>query len=100
MQHHVRRSTKGKSNDRWSNGYRTTEREKLYFGHQDIDYYFPWIVGPQIYDGCDTNECMENAARIQNGASESWQHVWSDLTGRVEDQTPPFIASGDRTGCR
>lgn len=28
-------------------------RKKLYFDHHDMDYYFSWIMGRQIYDGVE-----------------------------------------------
>jgi hypothetical protein len=71
MHHHERRSIKEESNDYWCNGYRTTERENTVFWPQGMGFYLLWIVGRQIYGGSDTGECMETAARIQNGDAES-----------------------------
>jgi hypothetical protein len=74
--------------------------EKLYFDHKDMDYYLSWIVGRQIYGGSDTGECMETAARIQNGDAESWQRAWIDLAGRVEEQALAARARQDGAATR
>src|SRR5688500_12605027 len=74
--------------------------ETLYFDHRDMDYYLSWIVGRQIYGGSDTNECMETAARIQNGDAESWQRAWIDLAGRVEEQALAARARQDAAATR
>jgi pimeloyl-ACP methyl ester carboxylesterase len=61
-------------------------QEKLYFDHRDMDYYFSWIAGRQIYDGSEIHECLDVASRIVNGDPESWCSVWGRLAERVEAQ--------------
>jgi pimeloyl-ACP methyl ester carboxylesterase len=74
--------------------------EKLFFDHKDMDYYFSWIVGRQIYDGSDRDECLETAARIQNGDAASWQRAWEELAGRVEAQALAAHARQDADAAR
>lgn len=57
-------------------------QEKLYFDHRDMDYYFSWIVGRQLYAGSDMRECLEVASRIVNGDPESWCSAWGRLLAR------------------
>ena len=33
-------------------------QQKLYFDHQDMDYYFAWILGRHIYDGSKVEKCF------------------------------------------
>ncbi len=70
------------TNDQTSFAQRS--REKLYFDHKDMDYYLSWVLGRQIYDGSDAGECFDVAARIVNGAAESWKREWANLAPRVE----------------
>lgn len=75
-------------------------REKLYFDHQDMDYYFSWIRGRQIYDGSEADECLDVAARIVDGDAASWQSAWRTLAERVEGQAQTALSRGDVHGAR
>jgi len=38
--------------------------ERVYFHHKDMDYYFSWILGREIFDGNQPDECFETADRV------------------------------------
>jgi pimeloyl-ACP methyl ester carboxylesterase len=61
-------------------------QKKIYFDHQDMDYYFSWILGREIYDGSDRQECISAAQGIRNADAISWHREWSLLANRVENQ--------------
>ena len=86
------------TNDQTSFAQRS--REKLYFDHKDMDYYLSWVLGRQIYDGSDAGECFDVAARIVNGAAESWKREWANLAPRVEVRAHTALSSGDVAGAR
>ena len=75
-------------------------QEKLYFDHKDMDYYFSWILGRQIYDGSDEGECFDVAARIVDGNAESWKREWVTLAPRVQDRAHTVLSGGDVAGAR
>lgn len=75
-------------------------RKKLHFNHKDVDYYFSWILGRQVYDGADPGECFEAAARIVDGDPESWQREWPKLAERVERQAENALKLGNREQAR
>lgn len=58
--------------------------QKLLFNHKDMDYYLLWILGRQIFDGSDEQECMDTAAKITDGDPLSWQKEWLALAQQVE----------------
>ena len=70
-------------------------QKKLYFEHQDMDYYFSWIVGRQIYDGSESGECFAIASHIVDGDPESWQQAWGRLAQRVEAEAEIALSQGD-----
>lgn len=45
--------------------------KKIHFDHKDMDYYLSWILGREIYDGSDHEECLSTAKRITNADAES-----------------------------
>jgi pimeloyl-ACP methyl ester carboxylesterase len=75
-------------------------QERLYFDHEDMDYYFSWILGREIYDGSQPTECFDTAARIVNGEAASWQRGWANLAPRVEDRAYSALGRGDVAGAR
>jgi hypothetical protein len=75
-------------------------REKLYFDHKDMDYYFSWILGRQVYEGSDPEECYAAAASILDGDAASWQLAWTALAEAVADQAEVRLGAGDREGAR
>jgi pimeloyl-ACP methyl ester carboxylesterase len=75
-------------------------REKLHFEHADMDYYLSWIIGREIYAGSERGECMETAARIQNGNIDSWQREWGALAAQVEAEADAVLKNGDSAAAR
>ncbi len=75
-------------------------QRKLHFDHKDMDYYYSWIVGRQIYSGSNAEECAEVASRIVDGDPESWQKEWVDLAQHVEEQAETAVNAGDLAGAR
>lgn len=71
--------------------------QKLHFDHADMDYYLLWILGRQIYDGSDPDECMDTAARIPNADAQSWEREWLALAERIEAQA---LQAGDTQKAR
>jgi len=70
--------------------------EKVHFDHKDMDYYFSWILGREIYNGSQRDECFETAMRIEDGSPTSWQSGWEWLAATVEDQAQAARAVGSR----
>ena len=70
-------------------------QQKLYFDHKDMDYYFAWIVGRQIYDGSKVEECFDVASRIIDGDRESWQQEWVKLAKHIEKQGSQALDRGN-----
>jgi pimeloyl-ACP methyl ester carboxylesterase len=60
--------------------------KKIHFDHRDMDYYLSWMLGRQIYDGSDREECLSTAARISNADAESWHREWNTLAEKVQDE--------------
>lgn len=74
--------------------------QKLHFNHKDMDFYLAWIIGREIYDGADRDECMDTAVRIKDADSESWYTEWSALAERVEAQAEAALSAGDNETAR
>ena len=75
-------------------------RETVYFQHPDMDYYFSWILGRQIYDGSDRGECLDVASQIVDGDAASWQRAWRTFAEQVEEQARTALRRGDGTSAR
>lgn len=75
-------------------------QEKYYFDHKDMDFYFSWILGREIYDGCDPDECYTVAQRIPDGDVASWQREWPILAAEVEQQVESALNAGDTVVAR
>lgn len=75
-------------------------REKVYFANPDMDYYFSWMLGRQIFDGCQVSECFETASRIRDGDPASWQSEWTQLAKEVEAQARDALNSGESEDAR
>jgi pimeloyl-ACP methyl ester carboxylesterase len=75
-------------------------RRKLYFDHRDMDFYFGWVLGREIYEGSDREECFDVASRIPNGDIPAWRREWLDLAKRVEDRAQAAMLEGDSEGAR
>ena len=70
-------------------------QQKLYFDHQDMDYYFAWILGRHIYDGSKAEECFNVASRIVDGDAESWLQEWLKLAQEIEKQGSQALNRGN-----
>jgi pimeloyl-ACP methyl ester carboxylesterase len=66
-----------------------------HFTHKDMDYYYAWIRGRQIYDGSDPAECAATAAQIVDGDASSWRQAWLRLAHEVAAQAATAQAIGD-----
>ena len=75
-------------------------RQKLRFNHKDMDYYLSWIVGRQIYDGSEAEECFAVVSRIVDGDPASWQTAWSTLAKREEERAETILNNGDLGSAR
>jgi len=73
---------------------------KLYFDHQDMDYYLGWIMGRAIYEGSNPDECLDVAARIRNGDVQSWQREWQQLAEQTEAKAQSALISGSQAAAR
>ncbi|MCA9910504.1 MAG: alpha/beta fold hydrolase, partial [Anaerolineae bacterium] len=86
--------------DSQQTGIAQRSTEKLYFDHKDMDYYLSWIIGREIYDGADREECMATARRITNADAASWQREWRALAERVEAEAQAALDRGDSETAR
>lgn len=59
-------------------------QQKLHFDHKDMDYYYAWIRGREIYGGSQAAECAAAVAQISNGDPVSWQRAWVGLAQRLQ----------------
>jgi pimeloyl-ACP methyl ester carboxylesterase len=75
-------------------------RETLYFAHRDMDYYFAWITGREIYGGSERGECLDAAGKVVDGDAASWGGAWRDLAERVEAQARVARDRGDLAEAR
>ncbi len=67
-------------------------QNKVYFDHADLDYYLTWVMGREIYEGSDANECLTAAQRIGDNTVTQWQRAWLDLAQRLETQAMQIMA--------
>jgi pimeloyl-ACP methyl ester carboxylesterase len=73
---------------------------KLHFDHKDMDYYFAWVLGREVYEGSDRAECFAVAARIPNADVPAWQREWVEQARRVEGLAQAALSEGEREGAR
>ena len=74
--------------------------EKIHFDHKDMDYYLSWILGREIYNGSNREECLATAQRITNADAESWYSAWSALAEQVQREAESALEKGDRAAAR
>lgn len=74
--------------------------ERLHFNHKDMDYYLSWIIGRHVFEGSDRDECMQTAAKIEDGNPARWQQEWEALAIRVEGQAISAFDRGEREMAR
>ncbi|MCC6613020.1 MAG: alpha/beta fold hydrolase [Anaerolineae bacterium] len=86
--------------DSQQTGIAQRSAEKLYFDHKDMDYYLSWIIGREIYDGADRDECMATAARIPNADVASWQREWRALAEQTEAEAAAALDRGELDAAR
>lgn len=75
-------------------------QKKVHFDHKEMDYYFSWILGREIYEGADEGECLEAASRISDGDAVSWGQVFRDLADSVKTQAQAAEKEGDLEAAR
>lgn len=75
-------------------------QRRIYFDHKDMDYYFAWILGREIYEGSDRDESFDVASRIPNGDMEGWHGEWAELAKRVEERAQAALSEGDSEAAR
>src|SRR5688572_2475712 len=75
-------------------------QKKLHFDHKDMDYYLSWILGREIYEGSDYEECLSTAKLITDANAESWHKEWRFLAEWVHDQAERALENGDRETAR
>lgn len=73
---------------------------KLYFDHKDMDYYLKWIVGRELYEGSEREECLAAAARIPNANAAAWEREWVALAMSLESRAQAALAGGNVEGAR
>lgn len=73
---------------------------KIHFDHQDMDYYLSWILGREIYDGSNREECLSAAKRITNASAESWHQEWSALAKQIHNQAIQELNEGSKEAAR
>jgi alpha-beta hydrolase superfamily lysophospholipase len=74
--------------------------EKIHFDHRDMDYYLSWIIGREIYEGSDRQECLTTAERISNADTEGWHREWGVLAAQVQAQAERALQNGEREAAR
>ena len=74
--------------------------KKVYFDHKDMDYYLSWILGREVYEGSDYEECLSTARRITNADAESWHREWRTLAKQVQDQAEHALKNGQQETAR
>ena len=72
----------------------------IHFDHRDMDYYLFWILGREIYDGSNREECLSTAARISNADAESWHREWSTLAEKVQHEAEDALQSDETEAAR
>jgi pimeloyl-ACP methyl ester carboxylesterase len=75
-------------------------QRRVFFGHKDMDYYFSWILGREVFDGSEAEECFRVASRIEDGDPISWQMQWLLLAERVEAEAKLLRKDGDDRACK
>jgi hypothetical protein len=74
--------------------------EKVYFEHKEMDYYLSWVLGRQVYEGCESQECMQVAERIVDGDPQSWQAEWRKQAELTEAQAQALLEAGEQQAAR
>ena len=74
--------------------------KKVYFDHKDMDYYLSWILGREVYEGSNYEECQSTAGRITNADAESWHREWRALAKQVQDQAEHALKNGQQETAR
>lgn len=70
--------------------------KKIQFDHRDMDYYLSWILGREIYDGSEHEECLATAERIPNADAKKWYEEWSALAEKVQAQAEHALENGEQ----
>lgn len=70
-------------------------QQQTRFSHQDMDYYYAWILGRQVYEGSDAEECARAADRIRDGDAVTWECAWLALAEQVEQQARAALGNNE-----
>lgn len=74
--------------------------EKRHFDHEDMDYYLSWIMGRDVYEGSNAEECLAVAERITDGDVDSWQREWQAQAEQTEQQAAAALDGGQTAVAR
>jgi hypothetical protein len=65
-------------------GFAKRSDKKLFFNQRDMDFYLSWVIGREVIDGSNREECFAIATQIADGNPESWRKTWFTLAERIE----------------
>ena len=74
--------------------------KRLFFEHQEMDFYFSWVLGRHFYEGCDEQTCYDVAARIVDGDAASWRAAWRRVAEETFAQANADLEAGLREEAR
>ena len=75
-------------------------QKKIHFDHKDMDYYLSWILGREIYEGSDREECLSTARGITDADAESWHREWIVLARQVQEKAERALQMSERESAR
>lgn len=93
-------NTSAVSVNRQPTAFAQRSAEKVFFNHKDMDYYLSWILGREVYDGSDRDECLGVATHIKDGDAASWQGTWRPLAEQIEAAAQAALQRGEREAAR
>jgi dienelactone hydrolase len=73
---------------------------KLVFNDESFSYELLRAVGYSSYGGADIGECLETAARIQEGDFVGWHRAWKQTADRVSAIGVRALQGGHRVSAR
>lgn len=74
--------------------------QKIHFTHKDMDYYLSWILGREVLDGSDRQECMTTVTKIKDGDPKSWHQAWVELAVETEARARDALERGEKEEAR
>jgi dienelactone hydrolase len=73
---------------------------KLVFNDESFSYELLRAVGYSSYGGADIGECLETAARIQEGDFVGWHRAWKQTADRISAIGERALQGGHRVSAR